>query len=41
MTPNPQNAASSELALPGRWATEIEPQLASGEKIQAWLEIEK
>ena len=40
MTPNPHNAASNELALPGRWATEIEPQLAAGEKIQAWLEID-
>ena len=40
MTPNAQNPASNELALPSRWATEVEPQLANGEKIQAWLEID-
>ena len=40
MTPNAQNLASNEPALPSRWATEVEPQLAAGEKIQAWLEID-
>jgi len=40
MTPNPQINASAELALPGRWAAEVEPQLAAGEKTQAWLEID-
>ena len=40
MTPNPQNAASTELALPSRWAAEVEPKLAAGEKTQAWLEID-
>ena len=40
MTPNLQNTASAELALPSRWAAEVEPQLAAGEKTQAWLEID-
>ena len=40
MTPNAQNLAGNEPALPSRWATEVEPQLATGEKTQAWLEID-
>ena len=40
MIPNPQNAAGTEPALPGRWAAELEPQLAAGEKTRAWLEID-
>ncbi|MER2541256.1 MAG: ABC transporter ATP-binding protein [Azonexus sp.] len=40
MTPNAQNIASNEPALPSRWANEVEPQLATGEKTQAWLEID-
>ena len=35
MTQNLQNTASTELALPGRWAAEVEPQLAAGEKTVA------
>ena len=40
MIPNQQISAGSELALPDRWAAEVEPQLAAGEKTQAWLEID-
>jgi hypothetical protein len=40
MTPNAQNIAGNEPVLPSRWATEVEPQMAAGEEIQAWLEID-
>ena len=40
MTQKANTLASTELALPGRWAAEVEPRLASDEKIQAWLEID-
>ena len=40
MTPNAQNLAGNEPALPNQWATEVEPQLATGEKTQAWVEID-
>ena len=40
MTPNAQNPAGNEPVLPGRWAAEVETQLAADEKIQAWLEID-
>ena len=40
MTEKPQNTASAEPALPNHWAAEVEPQLAAGEKTQAWLEID-
>ncbi|WP_265947852.1 ABC transporter ATP-binding protein [Dechloromonas sp. A34] len=29
-----------EPALPSQWAAEVEPQLAAGEKTQAWVEID-
>jgi ATP-binding cassette, subfamily B, bacterial len=40
MIASAQNSISAEPALPGRWAAEVEPQLAAGEKLQAWLEID-
>jgi ATP-binding cassette subfamily B protein len=40
MTPNAQNIAGNVPVLPSRWATEVEPQMAAGEEIQAWLEID-
>jgi ATP-binding cassette subfamily B protein len=40
MPSNVQNFAASEPALPGRWATEVGPMLADGEKTQAWLELD-
>ena len=40
MTPNAKKSAGNEPALPSQWAAEVEPQLAAGEKIQAWLEID-
>jgi ATP-binding cassette subfamily B protein len=40
MPSNVQNSAASEPALPGHWATEVEPMLADGEKTQAWLELD-
>jgi ATP-binding cassette subfamily B protein len=40
MTLKVQTLAGNELALPGRWATEIEPKLAGDEKVQAWVEID-
>ena len=40
MTPNENNTASYELALPSHWAAEFEPQLATNEKPQAYVEID-
>ena len=40
MIPNAQTLTSPELALPSHWNTEVEPQLAAGETIQAWVEID-
>jgi len=40
MIPNAQNFAGSEPALPSRWAADVEPLLAAGEKTQAWVEID-
>ncbi len=40
MTPNAKNLAVIEPALPSQWAAEVEPQLAAGEKTQAWVEID-
>jgi len=40
MTPNENNTASYELALPSHWAAEFEPQLATDEKPQAYVEID-
>jgi len=40
MTPNAQITAGNESALPSRWAAEVEPLLAAGEKLQAWVEID-
>ena len=40
MSEKPQNTASAEPGLPSRWVAEVEPQLAAGEKTQAWLEID-
>jgi ATP-binding cassette subfamily B protein len=40
MTPTAQNIAGNEPALPGHWAAELAPLLASNEKTQAWVEID-
>ena len=40
MTPNAQITAGNEPTLPSRWTAEVEPQLAAGEKLQAWVEID-
>jgi ATP-binding cassette subfamily B protein len=40
MTPNENNTASYELALPSHWAAEFEPLLATNEKPQAYVEID-
>ncbi|HJV92406.1 MAG TPA: ABC transporter ATP-binding protein [Azonexus sp.] len=40
MTQNVKNIAAIEPALPSHWAAEVEPQLAAGEKTQAWVEID-
>jgi len=40
MTPNPPNTAGNALALPSHWTAEIEPLLATGETLQAWVEID-
>ena len=40
MTPNENNTASYELALPSHWAAELEPQLGTDEKPQACVEID-
>ena len=40
MTTNAQITAGNEPTLPSRWTAEVEPQLAAGEKLQAWVEID-
>ncbi|MBP6188721.1 MAG: ABC transporter ATP-binding protein [Azonexus sp.] len=40
MTPNAPILAGNDPALPGHWAPAVETKLATGEKIQAWLEID-
>jgi len=40
MTDKSPNAASAELALPSRWAAPLASRLASGEQVQAWLELD-
>ena len=40
MIPDAQYPAGNEPVLPGRWAAAVEPRLAAGEKVQAWLETD-
>jgi ATP-binding cassette, subfamily B, bacterial len=40
MIPNAQTPAGNEPVLPSSWAVEVEAKLASGEKAQAWIEID-
>ena len=40
MTSNVQSIAGNEPAIPGRWTTDVESRLDSGEKIQACLETD-
>jgi ATP-binding cassette subfamily B protein len=40
MTPNAQNPAGSEPALPARWALAVGDKLMPGEIVQAWLQLD-
>ena len=40
MIPDAQYPAGNEPVLPGRWAAAVQPRLAAGEKVQAWLETD-
>ena len=40
MTPIAQNPVANGPALPSRWGAEVEPLLAAGENIQAWVDID-
>ena len=40
MPPIAQIPAGNAPALPGRWSGEVEPLLAAGEHIQAWVEVD-
>ena len=40
MTSNVQSIAGNEPAIPGRWATDVESRMGSGEQVQACLETD-